>query len=242
MARAEAVWWGDFLAALAEGNSVRGAARVAGVDHSSAYYARKRDAGFAGRWAAAVAEGRGRLARGERPALARDEIVRHSKHGRPCVMRVGPGRWSAAKEATFLTALEEGANVKRAADAIGMSTETLYARRRREPAFFAAWAEAVRGGYLDVEALLIEHAKAVLSGAEPCHGGALASDGRRLIGAMSVADAINILKLHRSTVKGGVPQRYNWRAKEPDMEEVTAEILRKVAAMERAEARRSREP
>lgn len=233
--KAEAVWRGEFLAALAEGHSVRGAARRAGVDHSSAYYARKADAGFAERWAAAVAEGRGRLARGERPALARDEIVRHSKHGRPCVMRVGPGRWSAAKEETFLAALEEGANVKRAADAIGMSTEPLYARRRREPAFFAAWAEAVRGGYLDVEMLLIEHAKAVLSGAQ------LPSEGRRLIGEMSVADAINILKLHRSTAKGGAPQRYTWRAREPDMEEVTAEILRKVAAIERAEARRAAE-
>lgn len=228
-------WREAFLAALAQGHSVRGAARLAGVDHSSAYYARKGDAGFAERWAAAVAEGRGRLARGERPSLGRDEIVRHSKHGRPCVMRVGPGRWSAAKEAIFLTALEEGANVKRAADAIGMSTETLYARRRKEPAFFAAWAEAVRGGYLDIEALLIEHAKAVLSGAEG------PSDGRSLIGEMTVADAINILKLHRSTVKGGAPQRYNWRAREPDMEAVTAEILRKLAAIERAEARKSPE-
>lgn len=227
VAGSEADWRGEFLAALAQGHSVRGAARGAGVDHSSAYYARKADAGFAGRWAAAVVEGRGRLTRGESPSLGRDEIVRHSRHGRPCVMRVGPGRWSAAKEAAFLTALEEGANVSRAADAIGMSTEPLYARRRKEPAFFAAWAEAVRGGYLDVEALLIEHAKAVLSGAAP------PSHGKRLIGEMSIADAINILTLHRSTVKGGAPQRYNWRAREPDMEEVTAEILRKVAAIRR---------
>ena len=226
MAKKEAAWRAGFLAALARGGSVTGAAAAAGVDRTTAYEARKRDSDFAARWTAALAEGRGRLERGETPALARDEIVRSSRHGRPCVMRAGPGRWSAAKEALFLTALEEGANVSRAA-AAGISTTALYARRRREPAFAESWAEAVRGGYLDVEALLIENAKAVLGGAPA------APEAGRLTGAMSVADAINILKLHRASVKGGAPQRYDWRAAEPDIEEVRAEVLRKVAAMER---------
>lgn len=227
--RREAMWWAGFLEALAVCGSVKAAAGAAGVDKSTVYYSRKAHAGFAARWDVALAAARGRLMRGEAPALKRDEIVRASRHGRPCVMRVGPGRWSAAKEAVFLSALEEGANVKRAAAAAGISTCTLYTRRRREPAFFAAWAEAVRGGYLDVEALLIENAKTVLGGGEPA-----AEDGeRRLTGEMSVADAINILKLHRASVKGGAPQRYDWRAQEPDIEEVRAEILRKVEAMER---------
>lgn len=49
-----------------------------------------------------------------------------------------------------------------------------------------------------------------------------------------MADALNILKLHRASVKGGLAQRYDWRAAEPDIEEVRAEVLRKVAAIERA--------
>ena len=224
----ETAWRAEFLAALARGGSVKGAAAAAGVDRTTAYEARKRDPDFAARWAAALAEGRGRLERGETPALERDEIVRSSRHGRPCVMRAGPGRWSAAKEAMFLAALEESANVSRAAEAAGISTTALYARRRREPAFAEAWASAVRGGYLDVEALAIENAKAVLSGAPAPSGTG------RLTGEMSVADAINILRLHRSAVKGGAPQRYDWRAQEPDIEDVRAEVLRKVAAMERA--------
>lgn len=234
--RKEAAWRAPFLAALARGGSVKGAARAAGVDKTTAYQARGRDAEFAARWVAALAEGRGRLERGETPPLARDEIVRSSRHGRPCVMQAGPGRWSAAKEALFLAALEEGANVARAAAAAGISTTALYARRRREPAFCQAWAAAVRGGYLDVEAMLIENAKALLSGA-PAPSGAQPGSGR-LTGEMSVGDAINILKLHRAAVKGGAPQRYGWRAQEPDIEEVRAEVLRKVAAMERAEQRR----
>jgi hypothetical protein len=84
----------------------------------------------------------------------------------------------------------------------------------------------VRGGYLDVEALLIENAKAVLAGLPPPR--------ERLTTPMSVAEAISILKLHRASALGGAPQRYGWRAREPDIEEVRAEVLRKVAAMERA--------
>ncbi|HZG45694.1 MAG TPA: hypothetical protein VEZ41_05440, partial [Allosphingosinicella sp.] len=181
-------------------------------------------------------EGRGRLAasatgKGAAPALAGDEVVRGSRRGRPCIALVGPGRWSADKEATFLAALEEGANVRRAARAARISTTALYTRRQREPAFREAWAEAVRGGYLDVEALLIENMKAVLGDAPRPRRGK--GQRGRLTDDISVADAINILKLHRASVKGGAPQRYDWRAAEPDIEEVRAEVLRKVAAMER---------
>lgn len=229
--RREAAWRAAFLAALARGGSVKGAAEAAGVDRTTAYQARSGDADLAACWAAALAEGRERLARGERPVLAGNEVVRSSRHGRPCVMRAGAGRWSAGKEALFLTVLEEGANVRRAAAAAGLSTQALYARRRREPAFAESWAAAVRGGYLDVEALLIENAKSVLGGAAAPEE---AEGAGRLTGEMSVTDAINILKLHRASAKGGAPQRYDWRAQEPDIEEVRAEVLRKVAAMERA--------
>jgi transposase-like protein len=223
----EAAWRERFLAALARCGSVTGAARAAGVHRSTIYGARQRDPDFAARCAEALAEGRRRLASGGTPALAGDEVVRRSRHGRPCIALVGPGRWSADKEALFLAALEEGANVRRAARAARISTAALYTRRQREPAFAEAWAAAVRGGYLDVEALLIENAKAVLANApRPRRKGRLVED-------MSVADAINVLKLHRASVKGGAPQRYDWRAAEPDIEEVRAEVLRKVAAMER---------
>jgi hypothetical protein len=83
-----------------------------------------------------------------------------------------------------------------------------------------------------MEAMLIEHGKAVLSDAPRPRGRA-----RRLKEDMTVAEAISVLKLYRASVKGGAPQRYGWRAAEPDIEEVRAEVLRKVAAMERAEAK-----
>jgi hypothetical protein len=227
-----AAWRGRFLAALARCGNVRMSAQAAGVDHSTAYLARRRDRRFAESWAAALGEAQGRLAGDEAPSLAGAEVVRRSRHGRPCIAQVGPDRWSADKEAHFLAALEEGANVRRAARAARISTTALYTRRQREPAFAEAWEAAVRSGYLDVEALLIENAKAVLSDAPKPRRPE--SHERRLKDDMTVADAINILKLHRASVKGGAPQRYDWRAQEPDIEEVRAEILREVAAMERA--------
>lgn len=221
-------WRAGFLDALRRGGSVERASQAAGIDKTTAYGARRRDPAFGAAWAAALAEAREALATGDVAPLARNEIVRASRAGRPCVMRVGPGRWSAETEALFLAVLEETANVKAAADTVGMSTTAIYARRGKWPAFAEAWAKALATGYTDVELLLIRHAKAVLSDApRPRRRGRLKDD-------MTVADALNLLKLHRGSVKGGTPQRYGWRKVEPDIEEVRAEVLRKVAAMERA--------
>ena len=220
--RREAEWREPFLAALANGASIKGAASAVEVCHTTAYGARGR---FAARWGAALGEGRRKLERGDPPPLAPSEIVRSSRHGRPCVMRVGPDRGSAAKQAAFLAALAEGANVRRAAAAVSMSTTSLYARRQREPAFAEGWAAAVRDGYLDVEALLIENAKAVLGDAPRRLP---KGQERRLVDDMTVANAINMQKLHRASVKGGAAQRYDWRAAVPDIEEVRAEALRRV--------------
>lgn len=127
MARhAKAVWREAFVRALGQSGSVTHAARAAGVDRTTAYAARKGNEGFAAAWDAALGAARTGLTEGRPPALARDEIVRSSGKGRPCVMRVGPGRWSSAKEALFLTALARFANVSRAAEAAGVSTVAVY--------------------------------------------------------------------------------------------------------------------
>ena len=58
--------------------------------------------------------------------------------------------------------------------------------------------------------------------------------------AMTVEQAMNLHKLHRASQQGGKPQRYGWRRREPDIEEVRAEILRKVAALEKARGLKGR--
>jgi hypothetical protein len=238
-------WRRAFLRELARTGSVKLAEEKCGICRTSAYQARRKNPAFAASWDRALASARERLspraggdlgqqgatrpeapARAGAPRLRDDEFVRASKTGKPCVARAGPGRWSRAAERTFLAQLAATANVKAAARAAGVSAEAVYARRKKWPAFAAAWAEAKAQGYEQLELSLIHAATATLD-PEPEIATAEAP-------VMSVAEALALLKLHRASQHGGKPQRYGWRQQEPDIEEVRAEILRKVAAMERA--------
>jgi hypothetical protein len=52
---------------------------------------------------------------------------------------------------------------------------------------------------------------------------------------MTVSETMNLLRLHRASVRGGAPQDYAWRRGAPDPEAMRASILRKIEAIERAE-------
>jgi hypothetical protein len=236
-------WRRAFLRALARGGSVALAAHTVGIDRSSAYQARKSNPAFAASWERALADARLALSgAGQGPAgpeaddrrrplrLRDDEVVRGSKAGRPCVVRAGPGRWSVAAERAFLAELTASANVKAAARAAGVSAVAAYNRRRLWPAFAAAWEAAKAEGYERIEMLLLCAATATLD-PEP------AVDAREAP-LMSVEQALKLL-LHRAGREGarrGRGRGYGWRRQEPDIEQVRAELLRKVAAIERARA------
>lgn len=202
------------------------AARAAGVDKTTAYAARRRDAGFAADWAAARAEARRRFAAGETPRLADDEVVRAAKNGRSCVVRAGPGRWSAAKEEVFLATLAATANICKSAAAAGVSATAVGYRRRRYPDFAARWREALGCGWHNVEALLLENAVAALQ-----RPGAAAEPGG-FVTAMSVDQAITVWRLHKAEVTGeGRRPRHDWRRRPASLEEIQAEVLRRVRAI-----------
>jgi hypothetical protein len=242
-------WRRTFLRELGRGGSVALAADKCGIDRSSAYQLRKRNAAFAASWDRAQEAARERLSfesplrdggcatsseapRDERtlrtaPKLRGDEIVRSSRAGRPCIARVGPGRWSAKSERAFIAELTATANVAAAARAAGVSTTAAYNRRRLWPAFAEAWREALAEGYVRLETLLIHAATSTLD-PEP------EPEAERAAPLMSVEQAMNLFKLHRASQQGGKPQRYGWRQQLPDIEDVREEILRKVAALEKA--------
>jgi len=155
-------------------------------------------------------------------------VVRPEKNGGTKVVRTH-ARWSQKSERIFLEELAATCNVRAAAEKCGFSTTAIYQRRMRWPGFAAAWAEAIEQGYARIEAMLIERATDSLR-TEPIEGSGEAP-------AMSVAQAMNLLKLHRASVRGGAPQNYAAREKAPDMDEVRASILRKIEAIKRAEAR-----
>lgn len=238
-------WRSVFLRELARTGSVAAAADRAGIDRSSAYQLRRRNPAFAASWdraqTAAVERigadagegGASRAARGDRGALRLrgHETIRASRAGRPCIVRAGPGRWSRAAEQAFLGELCASASVSAAAAAAGVSPQAAYARRRQWPAFAQAWDEAKAEGYERLELLLIHGATNMLdpppipTGTEPP--------------PMSYDHALRVMALRGPA--GGHPGKgrgHAWRASEPDIEDVRAEVLRKLAALERARAGR----
>ena len=159
------------------------------------------------------------------PATAPAEAsIRRAINRQTKLFRTAGRRWSARAEAAFLETLAASANVTAAAEAAGFSTTAIYKRRLNDARFAARWAEAMEVGYTRLECLAIEAGAAALSGTPLGAGGPLPP--------MTAADVLNLLRLHRAGVRGGRAQRYDWRKAEPDIEEVRAEILRRLAVMD----------
>ena len=64
-------------------------------------------------------------------------------NGKPHLRRATKNNWTKEKEREFLSALAETCNVTRACEAVGMSTQSAYWRRRRNAAFRATWIETI---------------------------------------------------------------------------------------------------
>ncbi|MEO7601788.1 MAG: hypothetical protein ABIS39_00775 [Sphingomicrobium sp.] len=66
--------------------------------------------------------------------------------------------WTKKKETNFLTVLAETCKVTVAAREAGVSAAAVYARRKKNAAFRAAWGEAIAIAYRRLELLLLERA------------------------------------------------------------------------------------
>jgi len=77
----------------------------------------------------------------------------HAQRRRP-----RPGDWTPTKSRDFFDHLAATANVRASARFVGMSSWGAYARRRRDPAFAAGWAEALQAGYDRLEQELVARA------------------------------------------------------------------------------------
>ena len=155
--------------------------------------------------------------------------VRQAKNGKTQVIRTKGKRWSDKAEEVFLEELAATCNVTASAEKAGFSTVAIYRRRMHWPSFAAAWEQSLAQGFARLEVQLVELAT------DSLRVGEIAGDAPAP--AMSVDQALNLLRLHRASVRGGAPQRYDARALPPDPEAVRASILRKIEAVERATAR-----
>lgn len=237
--RTPPAWRRAFLRELARTGSVSRAAEACGFDRSYPYQARNRSAAFAASWDRALAAGQARLEAGAavpenpvsaepRPTLRADETIRNSRTGKTAIVRVGPNRWSSGKEAAFLAELTATANVKAAARAAGVTPSAVYLRRKHYPAFKAEWDAAVAEGFARIETLVVCAATTTLE-PEPLPERAWEEP------RMTMDQALKVWLTHRAGGPGARKQRLGGVARrEPDIEEVRAEIMRKVAAIKRA--------
>lgn len=172
----------------------------------------------------------GKAGEGTRASHA-GRVVRSAKNRKTQVIRTSGKRWSQAAEAAFLEELAATCNVRAAAAAAGFSTTAIYRRRMQWPGFAAEWDKALEQGYVRLETLLIERATDSLARE--------GVRGDREMRAVGFDEGLNLLRLHRASVRGGAAQRYDGRAKAPDWDAAKASILRKIDAIERAAARKA---
>ncbi len=155
-----------------------------------------------------------------------NECVRASGKDGPQIVQTHGGRWNQEAEAIFLNHLACSCNITASADKAGFTREAVYCRKRKDSAFAERWQVAVAQGYSRIEALLIKVAEHSLEG--------LKIDPHSPIPAMTVAEAMNLLKLHKPSVNGDGLNPHRWRLKPADPEAARAEILKNVAAVRRA--------
>ncbi|MFN3389783.1 MAG: hypothetical protein ACK40O_12725 [Allosphingosinicella sp.] len=134
-------------------------------------------------------------------------------------------RWSEEAQEIFLDHLGATCNYSLSAKRTGFSKEAIFRRRRRDPVFARLCFEATSQGYARIEALLVETAERLLDGRGP--------DPDSPIPAMTVAEAIAVLKLHRPEVRGE-GKAPGWRARPRSLDEMRDSILKKLSAFERS--------
>jgi hypothetical protein len=147
--------------------------------------------------------------------------IRGGKDGAQ-IIRSSGARWTDESEAEFLDRLAASCNVTLSARMTGFSREAIYRRRRRDPAFAERWQAALEQGYARIEMLLVQRAADALEGNLPDPDAPLAD--------MTARDAIAILQLHRSSVKGE-GRAPGWRARPRSLDEMRDSILAKLEAI-----------
>lgn len=125
---------------------------------------------------------------------------------------------------TFLVTLGDTCNVARSARVAGFSSSWAYRLRKRDAAFRAGWAEAVREGYAKLELVLLE--RAMKGTPRPVQR----RDGsERIIREYSTALAVALLKKHADTAAEASYEHH-----EDELREVRERIIDK---LERLRAR-----
>lgn len=232
-----------FLAALRVSGNQTLAAERAKVSRSWVQLQRSEDAAFRVSVASAVDAARVALrqARGDGNGAGYangEELVVRGTGGagggkRVQVARARVKQWSPRIEERFLSALAATCNVTGACAEVGLTPASAYNHRQRWPAFARRWDEALEVGHDLLECALIQAAGNFLSGGGPVVPSEASPAG--VVREITADHAIHLLHMHKHRVLG-LGKRPGRTAREPDIEDIRAEIVRKLGVLERARA------
>ncbi|QPQ56088.1 hypothetical protein IC614_05830 [Allosphingosinicella flava] len=172
------------------------------------------------------------------------------------VVKIAPGKgrlrqvrsvrrdgWTPKKRKIFLDHLAAVCNVAKAAEAAGMTDNSAFALRRRDPDFAEQWQAAMMAGYAQLETMLVERAMK----------GPLTLEGKRNddeegeaedvppppdIQAMDTALALNLLRHQLGTIQGKM-RAAGVKPRKASNEELTEAILAKLKILKARRARKA---
>jgi hypothetical protein len=232
-----------FIAAVAETGNQTIAAERAKVSRSWVHLQQSTDPAFRAELDAAIATAKTSFDRlrtnGNRGSnqpsakwayLDGEELVIRGTNGvRAQISRARLKQWTARTEAVFLRTLAATANVKAACAAAGLSVPSAYVHRSKYPAFAKRWAEAIEIGAERLEWQLLE------SGCNAFEPASI--DPTAPIPPMDVEHAIRMVGMYRKADGWHGGNRSHRHARVRTLKEVMPSLQRKLAAVERAQAR-----
>ena len=166
-----------------------------------------------------------RQARGRRGDDTKDDTT----HEAPAQVRqTRKDGWSAQRQAQFLEALEDSFNVAQAARDVGMSVQSAYKLRQRDPGFAQGWAEALERGYAELEMLLLRQALYGTEQVETIDPGNGGPQRVKRVTHYPHGMAIRLLFAHHASVAA---VRAAQGGERPDVEGLRNEIQRRIAQM-----------
>src|SRR5690242_8513497 len=139
-----------------------------------------------------------------------------------------PREWSREKEASFLSVLAETCNVTLAAAEAGVSTGSIYRRRKENAAFRAGWREALSVAYQRLEMVLLDRA---FVGTEKIVKRRDGSEERML--EYSNQLGLTLLKMHRDNALEAAPEN-----EPPNMDEIRERLFQKLERLRKREEAR----
>jgi hypothetical protein len=147
--------------------------------------------------------------------------------------------WTVKRRQRFIDMLAGTCNVRMAADAAGVQTGSAYRLRRTDPAFDAAWREALVLGYERLETALLERALRSVDRPPPGEDDDTARSAERAVEAMDPRVMAMVLNHHRAAAEGrGAGARPGAR-RVATAQETNDALLKKLAVLEKQVRERS---